>query len=244
MDITPLGHIFCTSEVEKEFSAFTPCQSIGSFSFHGLLTEVPLYSVTEITEQEIAELHTSTEARLKECNDIIFRASCVAAVLSVQPIPFIDSFHLLAVHLYMILHIGRKFDTTLHLSDTSKIFRELIAPLWLSYLAFQGSSSVIKILLPGFGGYLFAPVSFAITYALWKVYVAYFYYEASGEKMSHELIKELFIKQKEEGKKLAKTQKRTISEVGKRYMKDILSIKKEKDYEQIHKDTVRMLKAN
>ena len=129
MDITPIGHIFCTREVEKEFSAFTPCQSIGNFSFHGLLTEVPLYSVTEITEQEIAELHTSTEARLKECNDIIFRASCVAAVLSVQPIPFIDSFHLLAVHLYMILHIGRKFDTTLHLSDTSKIFRELIAPL-------------------------------------------------------------------------------------------------------------------
>lgn len=62
--------------------------------------------------------------------------------------------------------------------------------------------------------------------------------------MSHELIKELFIKQKNEGKKLTKTQKRTISEVGKRYMKDILSIKKEKDYEQIHKDTVRMLKAN
>ncbi len=61
--------------------------------------------------------------------------------------------------------------------------------------------------------------------------------------MSHELINELFIKQKEEGKKLAKTQKRTISEVGKRYMKDILNIKKEKDYEQIHKDTVRMLKA-
>ena len=42
---------------------------------------------------------------------------------------------------------------------------------------------------------------------------------------------------------LAKTQKKRISEVGKKYMKDILAIKKEKDYEKIHKDTVRMLQS-
>ncbi|MCH8518274.1 hypothetical protein LAT59_00715 [Candidatus Gracilibacteria bacterium] len=243
MDITPAGHIFCTEEVMHAFSQFSNYEGIGLFSFHGILTQIPLYSITPITEEEIQALHNTDETRLKECDVIIFRASAVAAVLSVQPIPFIDNFHLLAVHLYMILHIGRKFRNDMHLADAGKIFRELIAPLGLSYVAFQGSSTILKILLPGIGGYLFAPVSFAVSYALGKVYVAYFYYDACGEKMSRELIKELFIKQKEEGKKLAKTQKKTITEIGKKYMKDILSIKKEKDYEKIHKDTVRMLKS-
>jgi len=61
--------------------------------------------------------------------------------------------------------------------------------------------------------------------------------------MSRELIQELFVKQREEGKKLAKSQKKTITEIGKKYMKDILAIKKEKDYEKIHRDTVRMLQS-
>ncbi len=129
MDITPLGHIFCTSEVEKEFSAFAPCQSIGNFSFHGILAEVPLYSITYISPEEIGKLYHLDENRLKECDEIIFRASAVAAVLSVQPIPFIDNFHLLAVHLYMILYIGKKFRKDMYLADASQVFREFIAPL-------------------------------------------------------------------------------------------------------------------
>ena len=80
-------------------------------------------------EDEVKNLQNRKDIIFKECDEIIFRASCVAAILSVQPIPFLDSFHLIAVHLYMILHIGRKFRKDMHLSDASKIFRELITPL-------------------------------------------------------------------------------------------------------------------
>ena len=243
MDMTPAGHIFCTSEVQKQISQYGDLQYLWCFSFHGVLNEVSIYSLNPIPEEVVKNLQNKKDILFKECDEIIFRAACVAAVLSLQPIPFIDSFHLIAVHLYMILHIGRKFRKDMHLSDASKIFRELITPLGLSYAAFQGSSSALKLLLPWVWGYIFAPVSFAVSYALWKVYVAYFYYDASGEKMSRELIKELFAKQRQEGKKLAKSQKKTISETWKKYMKDILSIKKEKDYEKIHKDTVRMLQS-
>ena len=243
MDMTPPWHIFCTSEVQEQISKYWKLQDLWYFSFHWVLNEIKIFSIKSIPEEEVKNLQNRKDILFKECDEIIFRASCVAAVLSIQPIPFIDSFHLIAVHLYMILHIGRKFRKDMHLSDASKIFRELIAPLGLSYAAFQGSSSALKILLPWVGGYIFAPISFAVSYALWKIYVAYFYYDASGEKMSRELIKELFAKQREEWKKLAKTQKKTISETWKKYMKEILAIKKEKDYEKIHKDTVRMLKS-
>ena len=243
LDITPSWHIFCTKEVYDWLSDNIELQKLWWYTFKWLLSEIDLYSIRPLPEEDVKNLQNRRDILFKECDEIIFRASCVAAVLSLQPIPFIDSFHLIAVHLYMILHIGRKFRKDMHLSDTSKIFRELIAPLGLSYAVFQGSSSALKILLPWVWGYIFAPVSFAVSYALWKVYVAYFYYDASGEKMSRELIKELFAKQREEGKKLAKSQKKTISETWKKYMKDILSIKKEKDYEKIHKDTVRMLQS-
>jgi len=110
-----------------------------------------VHSIYPLEEEEIKNLQNRRDTLLRECDEIIFRASAVAAVLSIQPVPFADSLHLLAVHLYMILHIGRKFREDIYLTDASKIFRELIAPLSLSYAAFQGSSTALKILLPGIG---------------------------------------------------------------------------------------------
>jgi len=98
----------------------------------------------------------------------------------------------------MILRISSKFDKTLNLKEGSQIFKELITPLGISYAAFQGSASIVKILLPGIGGYLFAPISFSVSYALGKLYIMYFYYQSSGEKLTPELIKELFNKHKKE----------------------------------------------
>jgi len=82
-------------------------------------------------------LKQTDDSRLKECEEIVFRSSCVAAILSLQPLPFLENFNLVAVHLYMILRISSKFERKLSLKDSSKIFGELIAPLGIFYAAFQ-----------------------------------------------------------------------------------------------------------
>lgn len=244
MDMTPGGQIFCTQEVQTELKDADSIKYIWNFSFHGILTEVPLYSLTPISDELIDSLKHSEDSRLKECEELVFRSSCVAAILSVQPLPFLENLNLVAIHLYMILKIAAKFDQSLSLKESSKIFSELIAPLGISYAAFQWSATMIKILLPWIGWYLFAPVSFAVSYALWKLYIMYFYYKTSGEVMAPELIKELFAKHRREGKRLAKERKKDILNIGKKYSSEILHIKKQKDFTRVQKDTIHMLKKN
>lgn len=243
MDITPTGKIFCTENIQKELETQTQSEYLWNFSFHGLLTEVPLYSLTSISQEEIAALRKTQDTKIQDCEDTVFRASCVAAVLSVQPLPFLENLNLVAVHLYMILRVSYIFEKPLDIRQGSRIFGELIAPLGLSYAAFQGSASMIKILLPGIGGYLFAPVSFSVSYALGKIYIMYFYYQNSGETLTPEIIKELFAKHKKEGKRIASERKQDIVSIGKKYSHEILHLKQEKEFTQVQKDTIRMLRG-
>lgn len=242
MDMTPAGKIFCSEEVKLALSEKIPSEYLWKYTFHGILTEIPLYSLTEISKQEIELLRDRDDSELKIAEDIVFRASCVAAILSVQPLPFLENLNLVAVHLYMIVRISHIFWKHLDVKQGSQIFWELIAPLGISYAAFQGSASMIKILLPGIGGYLFAPVSFAVSYALWKIYIMYFYYQKSGETLSPELIKELFKKHKYEGKRIAAERKSDIISIGRKYSWEILHIKKSQEFSQVQKDTIRMLR--
>lgn len=49
MDMTPEGKIFCTEAVKQELSKEVFSEYLGKFSFHGILTEVPLYSLTSLS---------------------------------------------------------------------------------------------------------------------------------------------------------------------------------------------------
>lgn len=242
MDITPAGQIFANNEAKRNLEKLCEAKYLGDFSFHGILEEVPLFSLTEISDEEIKRIKNRDDSTIMQCEDVVFRSSCVAAILSLQPLPFLENFNLVALHLYMILRISAKFEREISLRESSKIFSELVAPLGLSYAAFQGSASAIKILLPWLGWYLFAPLSFAVSYALWKVYIMYFYYAASGENISAEIIKDLFKKHKKEGKRLAKERENDIIKIGKKYSEEVLHIGKQKDFEKVQQDTIRMLR--
>lgn len=83
-----------------------------------------------------------------------------------QPIPFIESYNIIAVHLYMVIKLSQKFGRPVNLQSGGKIFLEIVTPLSLSYVGIQGLGSMSKLLLPGVGGIIFAPITFAVTYAL------------------------------------------------------------------------------
>ena len=61
--------------------------------------------------------------------------------------------------------------------------------------------------------------------------------------MTPELIKELFAKHKKEGKRIASEQKADIVAIGKKYSSEILHLKQEKQFTQVQKDTIRMLRG-
>ena len=248
MSVTPKSAIFCTKEVVdmlKTTKWVTPIE-VGEFPFHGILTDTLIYALTDVSKQEIQEIlkygQSPKTTILQECDEIVFRSSCVAALLSLQPIPLLDSYNILCVHLYMILKLSGKFGRRVSLNSGSKIFVEIISPLSLSYVSLQGASAATKILLPGIGWYIIAPLSFAVSYALWKVYTAYFFYDRAGQKMNTTQIRDLFFKQKDEWKKIGKSQKKEIFITGKKFYKDILSVKTEAWFSKVKNDILSILK--
>lgn len=246
MSITPKGEIFCTQDIVKNLTNTEKySEFVWEYQFHGILSTTPIYSLTELSDIQKQELNPNTQNIsaniLKECDDIVFRSSCVAALLSLQPIPVIDTYNIIGVHLYMILKISSKFNHKMNTKTAWGVFLEIISPLSLSYIWLQGISTLSKILLPGIWGYLIAPTSFAVSYALWKIYTSYFYYTIAGQKMAKSDIKLLFSKQKHSGKEMAKTRKKEIFSTGKNFYKEVLSIKWEKGFSEVKKEILSML---
>lgn len=238
--ITPKWMIYVDSEVIPKGQKWE-YSFVGTFSFHWVITEREIYAYGKdiISTQSIEKI---SHENYENCDKIVFTSSCVAAVFSVSPIPFIESFNIIAVHLYMIVKISVELGEGVSLRKASKIFLQIAGTLGVSYVALLWANTAVKILLPWIGGYLFAPVSFAVTYALWKIYTAYFIYATYGISMDEAHMYEIFQKQKNAGKTIAKLQKKEIFATGKKFYKDILSIKKKSGYTQIQNDIVSMLR--
>ena len=195
-----------------------------------------------MSPEDINNLSKPKDNKLERCDDIVFRASCVAAILSVQPIPFIEWVNIIGVHLYMIVKLSQVLEMQVTLRKSSKIFTDIAAPLSLSYVSMLGIWTAIKIFLPWLWGILFAPMSFAMTYALGKIYTSYFYYEKAEESFIPHMLRPMFQRQKMLWKQIAKSRKKEILVVWKSSYKEILSIKKKQNFSEIQKETLGMLK--
>lgn len=247
MSITPKGAIFCSQEVWENIKTVSKYSCfIENFQFQWVLTPIPIYSLTELSDEQKQELlmewKNQDQTLLQECDEIVFRSSCVAALLSLQPIPIIDSYNIVGIHLYMILRLSSKFNQQLTTKSAGRIFLEIVSPLGVSYMSFQGMNTIAKVILPWVWGYLVAPTSFAMTYALWKIYTAYFYYHLAGQKIPKADIKLLFSKQRLAGQEMWKKRKKEIFKTGKNFYKEILSVKSEFWFHEVKKEIHKFLK--
>jgi len=243
INLAPAGKIFLCPNAKENISKSIPITSVWEHSFHGILTDVEIFSLTKMTQKEILDLDTSHSSLLEECDKIVFRSACVSAILSAQPLPFIESFNIVGVHLYMIVKLSQKLERGVTLRSWSQIYKEMVAPLWAWYFGSQWLSTFAKIMLPGIWGYLFSPISFAVTYAMGKVYTSYFIYQKYGIKLSDAEVLWIFTKQKDVGKDIAKNQKIHIFKTGKQFYKDVVWIKQKTGYSHVQKDLISMLKT-
>lgn len=243
IDITPKGKIFCTQQIKENLKENIYSKSIWEHEFHGILYKTDIYSLVKMSNQEVKDLQSQDKSILEQCDTIVFRSACVSAVLSAQPIPFIENFNIVWVHLYMIIKISQSLEKSLNLRSSWEVFKEIISPIWAWYFGLQWTNTLAKIILPGIGWYLFSPLSFAMTYALWKVYTAYFLAKMNWETLSDHEIKDIFKKQKQVWKITAKKQKIDILKTGKKFYKDVLQIKDKTGYSQVQSDLHTLLKT-
>lgn len=128
--------------------------------------------------------------------EVVQIASYAAAAASVVPVPLVDIALLLPVHTAMVMTVGHVHGRNLSDAEAKRVAMELGAVAGVTLAGRAALSVLKKVLLPGLGGLLAAPASFAVTYALGRVANVYF----KDPEASREDLKQVFSDAFREGK--------------------------------------------
>ncbi|QFR39141.1 DUF697 domain-containing protein [Candidatus Gracilibacteria bacterium 28_42_T64] len=214
---------------------------LGKTSFKGVLYEVDIYEIVHnlqevknIKEGKIQHVNINDyfisedfKTKIKKIDDTIFKFSSVAAILGVQPIPFLDTYSVLPFHLYLLQEISHSYGIELNKDESKEIFTTILSSVGGSYVFSQTIVGITKLGFVGFGGYLMIPLNFGLTYSIGKVLSYYFYKKSQGVKATNKELKTLFSYSVKSGKEIAKRDKNKIINIGKKYKKTFIeTIKK------------------
>ncbi len=228
LEKTPRNRIFITKTIfDKINNDSIILAKLWVYSFKWLVYKIPLYEVVydknlvwdskELLSWKVKFLNL--EEKIRNIDDIIFKVSSVAFLLTIQPIPLFDNYFLVLLHIYLLKQIALKYNINL----SKKQIKEIISTIFLSIGWIYSTNQLItwlsKIWLPFVWWYLMAPTNFALTYWLWKVFSNYFYYKEQKEELTSQNIKDIFLGSKDKWLKLAKKQKNEIMKIWKEYKK-------------------------
>lgn len=153
-----------------------------------------LDSLEEVRSRDWASApRAEQEATAREVVDICSYGGCLASVV---PIPLADLAILLPVHSAMVMTIGRVYGRSMTQTEAKRIAMELGAVAGLSFAGVAAIGAIKRLLLPGVGGLLSIPASFALTWGLGRASMAYF----ADPNLSRDDLKRVFEDALREGK--------------------------------------------
>ncbi|GEM_PF-2445784 len=106
--------------------------------------------------------------------DVIRVSALGAAAVSVTPVPLADVVMAMPMQAAMVVAVGHIKGREVSRTESFTIARELSTVIGTHMLARQAFVALSRILFPGMAGFLLAPWTFAITYAMGRVSEAYF----------------------------------------------------------------------
>lgn len=237
---TPENKIFITSNVFRHIEQNKDINSVFLWktTFKWVLYEVDVYEIIynknqislfkkwKIKHKDINEflLTQDLKKKIEEIDDTIFKFSAVAAILWIQPIPFLDIYSVLPFHLYLLKEIAKKYWIKINTKESKEIMTTVIWSVWSSYLLSQWVVWISKIWMIWIGWYIMMPLNFWLTYAMWKILSMYFYQKSQWVKATNWEIKELFKYSIKSGKDIAKKDKNKIVEIWKKYKDSFLKM--------------------
>lgn len=235
--ITPENSIYVSenvyNKVEKNKSLFL--YELWKTTFKWILYEINIFEVIYLKEEILnlknwilekgdINMYRKSEywKKINEADELIFNCSSVSALLWLQPIPFLDTYNLIPVHIYMLMKIAHIYWEELDTKSAFSLFKKIISGVWAWYFSMQWTVWLTKILIPWVAGILTIPINFSITYSLWKIFSKYYYYESFWVAFTNKDIIEIFKDKREVWKQLAKTQKFVIIKNGEKFKNHLL----------------------
>lgn len=153
-----------------------------------------LDSLEEVRRRDWAAApRAEQDSTAREVVDICAYGGCLSAVV---PIPLADLAILLPVHSAMVMTIGHVYGRSITQTEAKRIAVELGAVAGLSFAGIAALGALKRILLPGVGGLLSIPASFALTWGLGRVAIAYF----ADPTLSRDDLKRVFEEALREGR--------------------------------------------
>lgn len=156
------------------------------------------------------------EARKKEFDSILGRASIVAGLTGAIPIPLVSDLMVVPMQIKLVYDVAALFGKR----ASKETIQLMFETLGVGVGARIGISALCK-LVPGFGSVVGAASSFASTYALGKV--AYVYFE-KDQTVHFEQLKELYREEQARGKAEFQKQKGAIEDASRSHTKRLKSL--------------------
>jgi uncharacterized protein (DUF697 family) len=138
----------------------------------------------------------SEDERARASKDVILMASSASAAGSMVPVPFVDLAILIPIHTAMVMTIGHIHGRPITKTEAKRVVVELGAVAGLSLAGRAAVSALKKLVMPAVGGVVAAPMTFAITFGLGRVTVAYFH----NPHLSRDQLSKIFEDAVKEGK--------------------------------------------
>ena len=137
----------------------------------------------------------------EKVSQIIKLFAAVCAGVAVQPIPFADIYILTPIQAYMGSRIAAIRGVPVSRSEATTTLKEIGGVVGLGLLAQQLAIGAYKTIIPFYGAIVTIPMVFGLTYGIGRVMDAYFIAKAKGQFLSPEVMKEIWKKGRNEGKK-------------------------------------------
>lgn len=227
--IIPENKIYTTKKVIEEINNDEIINSnyLWKTSFKWILYEVDIFEISNLKSRKniknnLYYLKEENIIKIKEIDNLIFNYSSVAAILWIQPIPFLDWYTVLPFHIYMLNEIAKKYGLKLTKEESKEILITVAWSIWTTYIFSQWIVWLWKIWTFWMWSYIMVPINFWLTYWIWKTISFYFYKKTQWVKATNQELKELFKYSVNSGRQIAKKDKNKIIETGKKYKDSII----------------------
>ena len=145
-----------------------------------------LDSLAAIRERDWSE--APEDLRESTAKDVISMSAYASAGAAVVPVPLVDLALLVPVHSAMVMTLGHVYGRPITDTEAKRVVLELGAVAGATLAGRAAVSALKKLLLPGIGGVLVAPASFAVTWGFGWLAIAYF----KDPHLSRDELREVF----------------------------------------------------
>lgn len=116
----------------------------------------------------------SPNERVAVAKDLVQMSAFAAATVTYAPVPMVDFVAITPIQAAMVMAVGRVYGREMTFKEATHVLIELASVCGAGLVARQIWTTASKFLLPGLGGILAGPYTFAVTFAMGRTAMKYF----------------------------------------------------------------------